>query len=82
MQRLEKSRIYACLLTLGKRERKKIILMTFAQIVVNLLDLFGVAIVGVLGALTVNGIKSQQPGSRITQILEFAQIKVQKSLRF
>ena len=74
MQRLEKSRIYACLLTLGKRERKKIILMTFAQIVVNLLDLFGVAIVGVLGALTVNGIKSQQPGSRITQILEFAHL--------
>ena len=48
--------------------------MTFAQIVVNLLDLFGVAIVGVLGALTVNGIKSQQPGSRITQILEFAHL--------
>jgi ABC-type multidrug transport system fused ATPase/permease subunit len=74
MQRLEKSRIYACLLTVGKRERQKIILMTFAQIVVNLLDLFGVAIVGVLGALTVNGIKSQQPGSRITQILEFAHL--------
>jgi ABC-type multidrug transport system fused ATPase/permease subunit len=74
MQRLEKSRVYACLLTLGKRERQKIILMTFAQIVVNLLDLFGVAIVGVLGALTVNGIKSQQPGSRITQILEFAHL--------
>ena len=74
MQRLKKSRIYACLLTLGKRERQKIILMTFAQIVVNLLDLFGVAIVGVLGALTINGIKSQQPGSRITQILEFAHL--------
>ena len=48
--------------------------MALAQIVVNLLDLFGVAIVGVLGALTVNGIKSQQPGSRITEILEFARL--------
>ena len=48
--------------------------MTLAQIFVNLLDLFGVAIVGLLGALTVNGIKSQQPSSRITQILEFAHL--------
>jgi ABC-type multidrug transport system fused ATPase/permease subunit len=74
MMRLENSRVYACLLVLGKRERQKIILMTLAQIIVNLLDLFGVAIVGLLGALTVNGIKSQQPSSRITQILEFAHL--------
>ncbi len=72
--RLENSRVYACLLVLGKKERQKIILMTLAQIIVNLLDLFGVAIVGLLGALTVNGIKSQQPSSRITQILEFAHL--------
>ena len=74
MMRLENSRVYACILVLGKRERQKIILMTLAQIIVNLLDLFGVAIVGLLGALTVNGIKSQQPSSRITQILEFAHL--------
>lgn len=74
MTRLENSRVYACLLVLGKRERQKILLMTLAQIIVNLLDLFGVAIVGLLGALTVNGIKSQQPSSRITQILEFAHL--------
>jgi len=74
MATLANSRIYACLLLLGKRQRQKIILMTLAQIVVNLLDLFGVAIVGLLGALTVNGIKSQQPSSRITQILEFANL--------
>lgn len=74
MRLLKKSRVYACLLTVGKSERRKIFFMTFAQIIVNLLDLFGVAIVGVLGALTVNGIKSQQPGSRITQILEFANL--------
>jgi ABC-type multidrug transport system fused ATPase/permease subunit len=74
MMRLENSRVYACLLVLGKKERQKIILMTLAQIIVNLLDLFGVAIVGLLGALTVNGIKSQQPSSRITQILEFAHL--------
>jgi ABC-type multidrug transport system fused ATPase/permease subunit len=74
MMRLENSRVYACLLVLGKRERQKILLMTLAQIIVNLLDLFGVALVGLLGALTVNGIKSQQPSSRITQILEFAHL--------
>lgn len=74
MMRLKNSKVYACFLVLGKRQRQKILLITLAQIIVNLLDLFGVAIVGLLGALTVNGIKSQQPSSRITRILEFAHL--------
>jgi ABC-type multidrug transport system fused ATPase/permease subunit len=75
MVRLKKSKIYVCLLALGKQERHKVIVMTLAQIVVNLLDLFGVAIVGVLGALTVTGIKSQQPGSRVSEILHVAHLE-------
>ena len=75
MQTLRTSRIYACILTLGDKDRKRIFLMTVVQISINLLDLFGVAIVGVLGALTVTGIRSQQPGSRVTRVMTFAHLE-------
>ena len=75
MQRLENSKTYACLLALGTRERQRIILMTLAQIFINLLDLLGVAIVGVLGALAVTGIKSQLPESSVMQILTIAHLE-------
>jgi ABC-type multidrug transport system fused ATPase/permease subunit len=41
------------------------------------LDLIGVAIIGLLGALSVSGVKSTQPGNRINQVLELLQIESQ-----
>lgn len=36
-----------------------------------MLDLLGVAAVGMLGALAINGVGSQQPGNRVTAVLQF-----------
>ena len=58
-----------CLRVVSKKDRKKILLVTILQILINLLDLVGVAIVGILGALTITGIKSQQPGDRVSALL-------------
>ncbi len=58
-----------CLRVVSKKDRKKILLVTILQIFINLLDLVGVAIVGVLGALTITGIRSQQPGNRVSALL-------------
>ncbi len=44
-------------------------LVTILQVFINLLDLLGVAIVGVLGALTITGIRSQEPGTRVSALL-------------
>lgn len=58
----------------SKIELRKISQVTAAQIFLNLLDLIGVAIIGLLGGLIVNGIQSRSPGSRTAQFLEFARL--------
>lgn len=57
------------------KDRRKIILVTILQIFINLLDLVGVAVVGVLGALTITGIRSQQPGTRVSALLSTLQLE-------
>jgi ATP-binding cassette subfamily C protein len=51
-------------------DQKKLIAVSIIQILLGLLDLIGVAAIGLLGALTVNGIQSQQPTGRIYSVLE------------
>jgi ABC-type multidrug transport system fused ATPase/permease subunit len=41
------------------------------QICLGLLDLIGVALIGVLGALAVNGVQSKSPGNRVSSALTF-----------
>jgi ABC-type multidrug transport system fused ATPase/permease subunit len=50
------------------------VLATFLQVGLAVLDLIGVAAIGILGALSVTGIQSQQPGGRVLQVLEILQI--------
>ncbi len=54
---------------LTKNDRKKLKLVIGIQIVLGGLDLIGVALVGLLGALAVTGVQSRQPGSRINALL-------------
>lgn len=56
-------------------DRRKIVVTTFLQIFLGLLDLVGVAVIGILGALAVNGIQSRQPGNRVFHILELLHIE-------
>jgi ABC-type multidrug transport system fused ATPase/permease subunit len=63
-----------CLRVVSLKDRRKIVLVTILQIFINLLDLVGVAVVGVLGALTITGIRSQQPGTRVSALLSTLQL--------
>lgn len=56
---------------LTKSERRKVLAVALLQISFGLLDLLGVAAVGILGALAISGIESQQPGNRISSVLSF-----------
>lgn len=56
---------------LSRRDQKKISLVVFVQISLGLLDLIGVALVGILGVLAINGIKSQEAGGRVSQVIRF-----------
>ena len=55
---------------LDRPDRQKIILVIILQIVLGIVDLIGVAIVGILGALAVTGVQSGRTGSRVEWALE------------
>lgn len=53
-----------------KNEKGKLLATTGVQIILGFLDLLGVALVGMLAALAIRGFQSQQPGDRVSRILE------------
>ena len=66
-----KETIIASFKTLSRKERRRIAAVAVIQVGLGFLDLVGVAIIGVIGSLAVNGIQSRAPGTRIAEILEF-----------
>ena len=60
-----------CRNLLSAKDQKKIIGVGVIQILLSFFDLAGVAVIGIIGALTVNGIQSKAPGNRVNQFLEF-----------
>ena len=56
-------------LILDAQDRKKILLVTATQILFGLLDLVGVAVVGMVSALIVRGINSEGPGNNVGKFL-------------
>ena len=58
----------------NKRDKEKLFLVALSQVFLAFLDLLGVALLGVIGALSVYGIQSKSPGNRINQVLEFTNL--------
>lgn len=59
---------------LSSLDRKKIIAVAAIQISFGLLDLIGVALVGVLGALAITGVQARSPGDRVSMVLQFLRL--------
>ena len=53
----------------------KVLFVSAIQIFLSLLDLLGVALVGVLGALAISGVGSRKPGNRVWSFLELLGIQ-------
>jgi ATP-binding cassette, subfamily B, bacterial PglK len=62
---------------LPPRDRKILILASLIQIMLSFLDLLGVALVGFIGALSVSGVQSKQPGSKIQALLQLTKLSEQ-----
>lgn len=60
---------------LTSSDRRKLIFVTIAQVGMGFLDLFGIAIIGVLGALAVTGVQSSEPGNRVFSALRLMQLE-------
>lgn len=52
-----------------KKERKRIFVLSVMQTLASILDLIGVAAIGVLTALAVNGVQSRPPGNKVSFVL-------------
>ena len=68
---LKQSVFVRCLSILPKPDRKKLLVISVIQVLMGVLDLVGVIAVGLLGALSVSGLQSQEPGGQVEDILAF-----------
>lgn len=75
MRKFRKSHYFRSLALLERQDRRKVVLVTIIQISLSFLDLLGVASIGALGALTVNGVQSKGPGNRVSELLEWLGIE-------
>jgi ABC-type multidrug transport system fused ATPase/permease subunit len=69
--RFTDSVLITCFNVFGKRDKIKILLVLVVQVLLSILDLIGVALVGVVGALAIRGVSSQNPGDRVSKLLNF-----------
>jgi ABC-type multidrug transport system fused ATPase/permease subunit len=69
--RLRNSTVNRSLRVLPRSDKPKVIAVVILQIGLGFLDLLGVAAFGILGALAVTGVQSQQPGNRVSAVLEY-----------
>lgn len=67
--RLKTSTIKKCFEVLPISDRRRVLGACVLQFLLSILDLIGVAMVGILGSLAVSGVQSSSPGVRVAQIL-------------
>ena len=68
---LEKRIFYKSLMLFDEKVRKKLFAIALIQIILGGLDLIGVSLIGLIGALSVTGVKSGLPGGRLESVLNF-----------
>lgn len=60
---------------LSASDRKKVFAVIAIQISFGLLDLVGVALVGILGALAITGVQAKGPGNRVAAVLQLLHLE-------
>ena len=68
--RTTRSLLRRCISVFSKRDQKRIVAVVILQIGLGALDLIGVLLIGLIGALAVTGIQSSEPGNRVGSILD------------
>lgn len=67
--------VFRSIQLLPSGDRKKVAVVVLIQIGLGVFDLAAVALVGILGALTINGIQSKTPEGRIQSFLEIVRVE-------
>jgi len=71
IERWKRSTIGRSSRVLSRTDRHKVLAVVFLQISFGLLDLLGVALIGVIGALAITGVQARKPGNRVSDVLHF-----------
>jgi ABC-type multidrug transport system fused ATPase/permease subunit len=74
IERFKSSKFGKCLAILEARDRRKIYVMTAAQVSLGALDLLGVAAIGLLGTMLVTGVTSDNQFTQILNSLGLSQL--------
>ena len=74
LKKRENNLVKRALNLLSVPDRRKIFAVVLIQVIFGVLDLIGVALLGVLGALAISGSQSSTPGNRVSSVLEFLNI--------
>ncbi len=61
----------------SRAEKIRYVQVILIQIILGLLDVAGVLMIGLLGSLAISGVSNGQPGDRVSQFLQFAQLEGQ-----
>ena len=72
---LSESIVFRSFLLLNKKDQIRLLVVSTVQMACSILDLVGVALAGVLGALAIRGVQSQEPGDRVSRVLAFLNIE-------
>ena len=72
---LKNSTVLFCFNILDKKDKKKAILFSATQSILSVLDLIGVALIGIAGAITARGLSSNGPGDRVSKFLKSINIE-------
>lgn len=75
MNSISTSIIFRASKVIPAKSRSKLYLVIAIQISLGLLDLLGVAAIGMLGALAISGVESKQPGNRVNMALKLLHIQ-------
>lgn len=72
--KIKNSTLVKCIGIFPSADRRKILLVLLIQVFLGVLDLLGVILIGIIGALAVSGIQSSQPGNRVYSVLQLLQL--------
>jgi ABC-type multidrug transport system fused ATPase/permease subunit len=70
ISKIRNTAFWQCVKLLEKRDLRIFSLVLMAQIFLGFLDLIGIALVGILGSLAINGIQEKSAGNRVSKVVE------------
>lgn len=75
MRQLGKSSLGRAVRVLSRADQRKIVIVILLQVLLGFLDLLGVIAIGLLGAISVTGLLSNNPGNRVSTALSILHIQ-------